>query len=805
MQAVYIGILTAGTTSRMRAEWLRALTPEWTWLWVDTDESMLRSPHLWQTLAFRSKWGPVLTAINAQVRTQMPQGPHHLIWVDKGVFLWRETVKHLRRQTRRLVHFTPDTAFHANRSRHFNRCLGLYDLLVTTKSFEVDAYCRRVDPARVFLTTQGYDSRVHQPLETAGGRRREVAFVGLAEADREHCLGLLLEQGVPVRLAGRGWGRFLKRWRDSPHLHFEGESVFGDAYAAILAGAWVGVGLLSKHFPELHTTRTFEIPACGTILATEDTADTSRCFGPHEAIFFQDYAALAVKLRSLFADASDAELAAMAQAGRRRVLRDGRDYATLLLAVLDDPQLDFSAVWESVPDRLARDPESAGTPLGSHAASRLSEDPHRGGPGILPGFQSAHANPKNPALVPLGPACLTPKIPPELIEGIRDIEPRSRRIERSVAGRDNRRVELTIDNTSPPETKTLCIGFLGADWWGSDARAMAAELRRRGHLVLERHYEDYFPTKWRHPLLKALRYTLSKLMARDYNQSVEELLDVGTLDMLLVFKGMLLEPTTLTRFKAKRLPCYCFYPDVSFFDHGPNIPACLPLYDCIFTSKSYHFEDPALMELATQWRFAPHGFDPEVHRPVAEAGAGLDVYACDLSFVGYWSVKKEQILAGMRERLPDIDLKIWGPGWARAGTLVKSCWQGRGAYGDEAAAIYSLSKINLGLLSEAGTGVTRGDATTARTWQIPGAGGFLLHEDTAEIRASFADDKEVALFDGADQLVAQVLRFMADDGARRAIAAAGHRRAVDAPYTYARAVNIILANHAAREGAMMQG
>ena len=40
----------------------------------------------------------------------------------------------------------------------------------------------------------------------------------------------------------------------------------------------VGLGLLSKRFPERHTTRTFEIPACGALLATERTADTTRFF-----------------------------------------------------------------------------------------------------------------------------------------------------------------------------------------------------------------------------------------------------------------------------------------------------------------------------------------------------------------------------------------------------------------------------------------------------------------------------------------------------------------------------------------------
>jgi hypothetical protein len=55
--AVYVGILTAGTTSRMRAEVLRGLTPQWEWTWVDTDGPMRACPRLWRTLAFRAGLG----------------------------------------------------------------------------------------------------------------------------------------------------------------------------------------------------------------------------------------------------------------------------------------------------------------------------------------------------------------------------------------------------------------------------------------------------------------------------------------------------------------------------------------------------------------------------------------------------------------------------------------------------------------------------------------------------------------------------------------------------------------------------
>jgi spore maturation protein CgeB len=333
LKAAYIGILTSGTTSRMRADWLRELTPGWDWQWVDTDEPMRRCHRLWRSLAFRGKIGPAVEAIQTQVQSGVANRKFDLIWVDKGVFLQRKTLLLLRKQTQRLVHFTPDTAFHANRSVHFNRGMEFYDLLVTTKSFEIEAYHRRVDAAKVFLTTQGYDPGIHFPQSAA--RRREVVFVGLAEPDREHCLSLLLEHEIPVRLAGRGWSRFLRRWGNCPHLHFEGEGVFGEAYAKMLAGSWVGLGLLSKKFPELHTTRTFEIPACGTILATERTVDTERFFDPNEVLLFRNYSELATTLGTLFASRSDEELCAFARAGYERVLRDGRDYASILRAVLE--------------------------------------------------------------------------------------------------------------------------------------------------------------------------------------------------------------------------------------------------------------------------------------------------------------------------------------------------------------------------------------------------------------------------------------------------------------------------------------
>lgn len=340
MKAAYIGILTPGTTSRMRAEWLRELTPEAEWLWIDTDAPFRASHRVWRSLAFRTMRGAAVDAVNRTVRESLREPDRlDLVWVDKGVFLRPDTMEIVRRCAGKLVHFTPDTAFHANRSAHFEKSLSQYDLVVTTKSFEMKDYLARIRQDALHLTTQGFDPQVHFPRGANEERARSAVFIGLAEPDRERCMDALLDAGVTVRLGGRGWRRYVRRRAGSTGLEFLGEQIFGDAYAEAYSRAWVGLGLLSKRFPELHTTRTFEIPACGAILASERTADTGHYFSENDVIFFQNHTALAARLLEFFHSMDNEMLVTQATAGRRRVLDSCRDYPGILSKILTHPQL----------------------------------------------------------------------------------------------------------------------------------------------------------------------------------------------------------------------------------------------------------------------------------------------------------------------------------------------------------------------------------------------------------------------------------------------------------------------------------
>ncbi len=343
------------------------------------------------------------------------------------------------------------------------------------------------------------------------------------------------------------------------------------------------------------------------------------------------------------------------------------------------------------------------------------------------------------------------------------------------------------------------ILYLGADWWGSDARALAVALRQQGHSLIEVEYEDYLPPYWSSFPLKVLRRLIRPLCVANYNEAVRRHLDNPAIDFMLVFKGMMLQPATLAAFQSRKIPIYCFYPDVGFASFGSDLVNCLPIYDCFFTTKEFHLRDNKLKAQVRDMQLVRHGFDLEVHRSVRVGEVVKKYYACDISFVGCWSPKKERLVAAVVKNLPDCMVKLWGPGWNNAGEAMRRCWAGRGAFGDELAIIYQVSKINLGLLSEAATDMASGDQTTVRTWQIPASGGFLLHEATAELEQFLTTGKEVATFTDSADLVTQVAYYLAHPEERIGIAAAGQQRCVAGQYTYAAAAGTVCAYHESRK------
>lgn len=333
MKLLYIGQHTEGTTSRMRADQLGKILNAQNFDVIDTHIPFFKTSKLFRSFGFRYKMGPLVWNINHYVLQELRTKDYDLIWVDKGIFLNRGITEKLRKQTNRLVHFTPDMAFYENKSTLFTSSIPLYDFLITTKSKEREFYLSYIEPSKLIMTTQGFDSEIHSNVTEFKDKQDAVSFVGLRELYREQVIQNLINNDIKVLLAGKGWHNFVKKNKRNPYLEFHGDGLFSNEYAKFISSTKLSLGLLSKRFPELHTTRTFEIPACGTALITERNSETGKFFKENEVIFYNDIDDVIVKI--IYFLGHPKELEGLSKSGQKKVIIDKYDYESILEDILN--------------------------------------------------------------------------------------------------------------------------------------------------------------------------------------------------------------------------------------------------------------------------------------------------------------------------------------------------------------------------------------------------------------------------------------------------------------------------------------
>lgn len=331
MKVLYIGQYSTGTTSFMRCETLRRLLKKEHFEVIDIHQPFFKSHKVWRTLGFRYKKGPLIKKVNDYVLNEVEQAHYDLIWVDKAVYLTPQTTQWLKTRTAILVHFTPDPAFTFHQSKHFFKSLPLYDVVITTKSYELEHY-KKATRAKVLYATQGFDKALHQPSEEPFDQKKGLAFIGHYEEAREKVLKRLLALNIPITLAGINWKAFAEKHKTHAGLNYLGEGVYGQDYVKTLQKAKIAWGAISKWVPELHTTRTFEIPACGTALLTESNSETEQFFARDEAIFYKDTKELAERVSYYMEDAK--ALKTLTEKGTAAVYSKGFDYESILSNVL---------------------------------------------------------------------------------------------------------------------------------------------------------------------------------------------------------------------------------------------------------------------------------------------------------------------------------------------------------------------------------------------------------------------------------------------------------------------------------------
>ncbi len=290
-------------------------------------------------------------------------------------------------------------------------------------------------------------------------------------------------------------------------------------------------------------------------------------------------------------------------------------------------------------------------------------------------------------------------------------------------------------------------------------------------------WDRFFPAVDGSPAARAARRAMSPLYRSQFNRRVRESVRRLRPDFLVVFKGTGLAPATMAEAHRRGVWSCNFWPDGSLAGHWGLDRGIFPLFDHIFGAHSSNVVDIETRFGLANASYLPHASDPLIHRPLASVQTLTD--APDVSFLGRRTPHKERLLAALAEDIGPERLAVWGDEWERTeSAALRRAVRGGPIYGDFYALAIGESRINLGLLSERRPGASAGDRITDRTFHLPASGGFMLHQRTEELARFFEEGREVACFDGPDELVEKVRHYLDNEAERVRIAEAGHERCV---------------------------
>lgn len=357
LKILYLGEISSGQTARMRMRAFERLGH--TVRGVHTGEAWRRSSWLKRQVHRRAQRGSIVDEINESVLAAAREFSPEMVWADKQQFLRLETIIALHTAGARLIHFTPDPYFSLRwkRTRLMDEAMGAFDVLVYCKSYERRQYETFGKP--LIYMPLGFCDEVHRPLPSDDSRWNcTVGFIGGWEARREQLLHAVAAGNVDLKIWGSHW-EFLRdgRWslrrylvlrqlagnaNEKVRFHrdeflgraWQGDEIYEDDYARALTGAKIGVGFLRTVCQDQHTTRTFEIPACGSMLLADRTDEHQEFFEEgKEADFFESEEEFLDKI--IFYQKNGAIRTRLARAGYNRCIQGRYAYVHRLNAVLN--------------------------------------------------------------------------------------------------------------------------------------------------------------------------------------------------------------------------------------------------------------------------------------------------------------------------------------------------------------------------------------------------------------------------------------------------------------------------------------
>ena len=280
----------------------------------ELEKNIFTNFKLFQYLEQKSLNSLNLKIVNRRLLNEVKKYNPDLVWVDKGTYLYKETLEKIKKKNIVIIHHnTDDIESNKHQFSNYMNSLDLYDAHFTCNKFNID-YLKKISSSYFFYNEIGYDQNIFYPDNSE--KKYDLFFIGHHEPEYEKYISKIIDSDINFFLGGPGWHNSKIEKSKISFNHFN-EKI----YPKVLNFSFAGLGLYSKWNRNISSGRIFEIPACKTALVVKRNHFIESLYKEDsEAIFFDNPSELNSKIKSLVNNKKT--LIEIAENGYKRCLKN---------------------------------------------------------------------------------------------------------------------------------------------------------------------------------------------------------------------------------------------------------------------------------------------------------------------------------------------------------------------------------------------------------------------------------------------------------------------------------------------------
>jgi spore maturation protein CgeB len=307
---------------------------------IDDEPSRFPQSSLKQHLRRRLLRRPArdqIRALNLRLLREVREFRPDLTFFIKAYYVLPDTLEETGKYAPNFAYMNDDMFWPGTSTFTFLDNIKRMDCILTTKSFSVREYHAAGAPLAIYIPN-AYDPRIHYPAKPSPKERLryegDVSFIGFFNPTKADLLSKLARYDDEFRFNvwGGSWDRMLRidQWHRCwkwlrLRRSIRGRELWCADMGKAIQSNKINLGLLCRAVRDLHTSRSFEIPACGGFMLAERTEEHRMYFEEdREAVYFSTFPELLDKIR--FYLGHDDLRMRIAEAGYQRCMRSGARY-----------------------------------------------------------------------------------------------------------------------------------------------------------------------------------------------------------------------------------------------------------------------------------------------------------------------------------------------------------------------------------------------------------------------------------------------------------------------------------------------